>query len=121
YHSSSSSYHRSGATADYMPYMYIADVSGCDFVPTFGEAPAPYGAPLADAIINSLSHEQFEMVSDPGGQGWYGSGGDSEIADRCETSFGPPASDGSTVRLANGHGYAIQREWSNATNSCTYG
>jgi hypothetical protein len=120
YHSSTS-YSHPGSTSDYLPYMLVANVSGCDYLPTYGEGPTPYGAPLADAVINSLSHEQFEMISDPTGEGWYDNSDFSEIGDKCETSFGSPASDGSTVRLANGHSYVLQREWSAASGSCSYG
>ena len=120
YHSSTS-YSNPDSTASYLPYMLIADVPGCDYLPTFDLAPAPYGAPLADAVINSLSHEQFEMVTDPAGDGWYDDSDYSEIGDKCESSFGYPASDGSTVQLANGHGYALQREWSAAAGACSYG
>ena len=116
YHSSTS-YSRTDSTASYLPYMLVADVEGCDSLPTYGEGPAPYGAPVVDAVINSLSHEQFEMVSDPTGEGWYDNSDNSEIGDKCETSFGYPARDGATVRLANGHGYVLQREWSAASGS----
>lgn len=118
---SSTTYARPGAATSSLLYMLIADVPLCAYLPTYGESPAPYGAPVADAAINSLSHEQFEMVSDPTGTGWYDSGDDSEIGDKCETSFGFPAADGSTVQLANGHGYVLQREWSVAGGACSYG
>lgn len=104
-----------------LPYMLISSVPGCDSLPTFGEAPAPYGAPVVDAAINALSHELFETVSDPTLQAWYDGGHDGEIADICEESFGVPARDGSTVRLAHGHGYVLQREWSQASGACSYG
>lgn len=119
YHSSND-YTNSTSTTDYFPFMLIANVPQCDYLPTFSQGPAPYGDPLADAAIDSLSHEQFEMVSNPGGGGWYDKNDNSEIGDKCETSFGYPARDGSTVRLANGHGYALQREWNSASSSCAY-
>lgn len=105
----------------YLPYMLVANVSGCDTMPTFSEGPAPYGAPAADAAIDSLSHELFETVTDPNLQGWFESADMSEIGDKCETSFGALGADGSTVTLAHGHGYALQREWSNSASACTYG
>ncbi|HEX9039141.1 MAG TPA: hypothetical protein VF808_19325 [Ktedonobacterales bacterium] len=112
---------QSGSPSSFqLPYMLIASVPGCDSLPTFGEAPAPYGAPIVDAAIDSLSHELFEAVSDPTLQGWYESGYAGEIGDKCEMSFGVPARDGSTVRLAHGHGYALQREWSQASGACAY-
>jgi hypothetical protein len=119
YHSSTS-YRSGNSTADYLPYMLVANVPGCDSLPTFDVGRAPYGAPVVDAVINSLSHEQFEMVSDPAGDGWYDNSDFSEIGDKCESSFGDPASDGVDVQLANGHGYALQREWSNTRNTCSY-
>ncbi len=119
YHSSTD-YTNGSSTTDYFPYMLIANVPACAYLPTFSQGPAPYGDPVADAAIDSISHEQFEMVSNPGGGGWYDKNDNSEIADKCETSFGAPASDGSNVRLANGHGYALQREWNSASSSCAY-
>ncbi len=117
YHSSTS-YSTTNSTASYFPYMLIANVGGCA---NYDQGAVPYGAPVADAVINSLSHEQFETVSDPAGEGWFDNSDNSEIGDKCELSFGSPARDGSTVRLANGHGYVLQREWSDAHNACAYG
>jgi hypothetical protein len=106
-----------------LPYMFVPGVPGCDSLLTGG--PSPYGAPVTDAEINSLSHELFESVTDPHDDGWFGANGEnpgeSEIGDLCYTTFGFPASDGSTVRLAHGHGYALQEEWSQASGSCSYG
>lgn len=102
------------------PYLMIPNVPECATLPT-GRA-APYGAEATDSAINSLSHEIFESVSDPLINGWYGSAAnEGEIGDLCESNFGFPASDGSTVQLAHGHGYALQSEWSNAQSACSYG
>jgi hypothetical protein len=124
-------YHAYATLSDYsapdvsyfkLAYMLIPNVPMCYYLPTFSEAPTPYGSPHAAVAIDSFSHEIFETVSDPYYQGWYGANlSDTEIGDKCETSYGYAAPDGSTVRLANGHGYALQREWSNATNTCSYG
>jgi hypothetical protein len=121
YHSFLPYYDGGAGTSDYEPYIYAANNAGCAYVPTFDSGAAPYGDQVADAIINSLSHEQFETVTDPETGGWYAgdpSGG--EIADKCETSFGPVNWDGSTVTLSHGHRYALQEEYSNRLGACSY-
>jgi hypothetical protein len=103
-----------------VPYLMIPNVPECATLPT-GRA-APYGAEATDSAINSLSHEIFESVSDPSIDGWFGSAAnDTEIGDLCVWQFGFPKSDGSTVTLAHGHGYALQMEWSAAAGACSYG
>jgi hypothetical protein len=106
---------------DFKPYIYIANNYDCTYLPSFNSAPAPYGDQNADAVINSLSHEQFESITDPQTRGWYDndpSGG--EIADKCETTFGSLRADGSTVTLNNGHSYVLQEEYSNRAGGCAY-
>ena len=106
---------------DFKPYIYIANNYDCTYLPSFNSAPAPYGDQNADAVINSLSHEQFESITDPQTRGWYDndpSGG--EIADKCETTFGSLRADGSTVTLNHGHTYVVQEEYSNRAGGCAY-
>lgn len=105
----------------YLPYIYAANNSNCSYLPTFDSGATPYGAPAADAVINSLSHEQFEAVTDPETRGWYdGDPSGGEIGDKCETNFGPVNWDGSTVTLNHGDSYALQEEYSNRGGGCAY-
>jgi hypothetical protein len=59
----------------------------------------------------------METVTDPQGNAWYHVDSGGEIGDLCNFNFGTRASDGSNVTLS-GHGYVIQRQWSNALNGC---
>jgi hypothetical protein len=120
YHSFTPAYGGAGSP-DFMPYLYVANNADCVYLPTFDSGAAPYGDETADAVINSLSHEQFEAVTDPQTRGWYDSdpsGG--EIGDKCETTFGATGADGSTVTLNHGHGYALQEEYSDRAGGCAY-
>lgn len=106
---------------NYIPYLYAANNANCVYLPTFDSGAAPYGDQNADAVINSLSHEQFETVTDPQTRGWYdGDPSGGEIGDKCETNFGPVAWDGSTVTLNHGHSYVLQEEYSNRAGGCAY-
>jgi hypothetical protein len=104
---------------------------------------APDGNVNADVLLNMLSHEYSETITDPiYGSGWFapGVGGpDSagqESGDECE-STGPlnpalgsnpdaflPTLGGSEptgtlfTQLINGHRYYTQSEWSNGNTSC---
>jgi hypothetical protein len=106
---------------DFMPYIYVSDNYLCSYLPSFANNSIPYGDLYADGAIDSLSHEQFESVTDPMGNGWFDndpSGG--EIADKCETTFGDARANGSTVQLNHGHSYVIQEDYSNRSSSCGY-
>ena len=103
------------------PYIYLANNASCGYLPTFDSGVAPYGDQAVDAVINSLSHEQFETMTDPVSGGWYERNpSDGEIADKCETTFGQVAADGATVTLNHGHSYALQMEYSNRAGGCVY-
>jgi hypothetical protein len=45
---------------------------------------------LADVIVNDLSVEQSNVVTDPLLNGWYQSGSKAEQSDMCQFNFGPP-------------------------------
>jgi hypothetical protein len=45
---------------------------------------------LADVIINDLSVEQSNVVTDPLLNGWYQTGSKAEQSDMCQFNFGPP-------------------------------
>jgi hypothetical protein len=81
---------------------------------------SPNGAPDADLEIDVTSHEQFESITDPAGVAWFSDLDGEEIADKCASSFGPGAADGSNVIL-NGNPYVVQGEWSNAQAGCALG
>lgn len=110
-----------GGEQDYYPYMYLANNADCSYLPTFDYGPTPYGDQYADSVINSLSHEQFESVTDPQSHGWYdGDPSGGEIGDKCETTFGSTDGSGANVTLNNGHGYVLQEEYSDLAGGCAY-
>jgi hypothetical protein len=96
-------------------YAYLPDVPECQTgASSSGGANASNGGagaagsdPLG-AVLSVLSHEQFESVTDPYGNGWLAF--DGEIGDKCETQM-------SDVAL-NGHAYHLQMEWSNRAHAC---
>jgi hypothetical protein len=81
----------------------------------------PNLVPGADDAINLVSHELFEMVTDPGvgvgDDGWYDSAG-FEVADKCVWMFGALDSSGADVSI-DGHPYIVQLEYSNRLSDCT--
>jgi hypothetical protein len=104
---------------------------GADAKCNLNEEQLPNGNP-ADALINTLSHEQIEMITDPNTtvkeQAWYDFSNKEEIGDQCNNLFaelpGPPSEPlGNSVKgrydaIINHHPYAMQREWTNASNGC---
>ena len=101
-------------------YAYISDTNGCADVSEFDTHPIPYGDRVADSLINTISHEQFESVSDADLFAWYdGNSADAgEVGDLCAYNFGVVRADGANVTLAHGHSYILQQEWSNLVNGC---
>lgn len=85
----------------------------------------PNKDPFADAEVNTLSHEQFESVSDPLFTAWYYQNGSGEIGDLCNGYFGPGSGyiepDGSDIILdgfINSKLFLVQMEWNNALSGC---
>ena len=113
-------YHSStGTQSSPMIYAYIPVVPGCDYLPTYSSHPSPNGDRLADAVLSSISHEQFESATDPRFDGWFTDrANDGEMADLCVDHFGVVHSDRSNVTLSNGHHYILQEEWSLADGTC---
>jgi len=106
-----------------MLYAYLPDTCGDSIEKSLHERVYPYNDPTADATINTLSHEQFETVTDPDtrtASGWHKNQDEGEIGDLCAWKFGPTNSQGGTVTLAHGDSYTLQYEWSNAINGCAY-
>ncbi|MGI8826773.1 MAG: hypothetical protein ACR2JC_14195 [Chloroflexota bacterium] len=110
-----SSYQRSGRPVLYAVLPYVARLSDC--VVESDTASSPSGNLGADAEVSFVSHEQFEMVSDPLGNAWHDAY-DMEVADKCQGNYGDVAADGHNVVL-HGNPYVIQEEWSNADHRCT--
>lgn len=109
-------YHSNSFSNDLI-YSYIPVVDGCLDVPT---AQSPNNDPIADAVISTVSHEQFEAVTNPTLGGWFdGTAHEGEMADKCVRLYGPLGNDGGNVTLANGHRYVVQSEWSLHDQSCT--
>src|SRR5581483_10513000 len=71
-----------------MPYAG----SSVDFNDGFGvrtcnNAYQPNGDLDADSELIATSHEQFETLTDPQFEGWWGDAGDDEIGDKCAYNF----------------------------------
>jgi serine protease len=65
--------------------------------------------PNAPATTATAAHEWAEMATDPQGDGWSGSGDDTEIGDLCnDTADRGPS------------GSRVQALWSNADSACVY-
>jgi hypothetical protein len=97
------------------------------FQDNFGCSSRP-GTPngqLADSTNNVLSHETFETITDPDGDGWWNSLDNGifgeEIADECSFLLFTKTAvffDPSDVTL-NGKSYVAQPEYDNAQHACT--
>jgi hypothetical protein len=78
----------------------------------------PEGYPDAELVIDIISHEVNEAMTDPEGVGYMDPNG-FETGDKCEfgPQFGEPlgfAADGSPYnQVVNGHKYLIQEMWAN--------
>lgn len=74
----------------------------------------------ADDTINVTSHEHNETLTDEQGNAWFDRQG-AEDGDKCAWTFGSALGGTSGHlynQLINGHGYYLQREWSNASSGC---
>jgi PKD domain len=100
----------------------------------------PNGDVNADLLINLLSHEYSETITDPIAQvsGWFNTRTTNEIGDDCESSQHFTAQSGTGTnpnaflptlggseaagtlytQLINGHSYYLQSEWSNGDGNC---
>jgi hypothetical protein len=80
---------------------------------------SPNGSP-ADAVLNNVSHEHNETITDPLGTAWYDSAG-REIADKCHLKFGKSlgsTTSGQYNQVINGNRYWLQMLWSNRAHAC---
>lgn len=77
---------------------------------------SPNNNVAADAMVNVISHELMEAVTDPDISAWFDTAG-FEVADKCEWTFGPTYTTGNGA-LANvkigALDYLIQQSWVNA-------
>jgi hypothetical protein len=113
-------YDNAGNTVFYSVEPYNA-VDGCNVKPG-----TPNGV-VEDSTNNSLSHEEFETITDGQGDAWWNTEAvvlyGEEISDECSfVTFTATAAyfDPSTVRL-NHKFYAIQPEYSNQQHACATG
>jgi hypothetical protein len=107
------SFSGTGAQAVLYADMQYAAVTGCD------SGQSPQGN-AADAVINGISHEHQETMTDPLGTAWYDING-AEIADKCAFTFGLPLgfnSFGQFNEVINTHDYWLQEIWSNRAQAC---
>ena len=77
----------------------------------------------AEAVLNSLSHEHIESITDPEPNGGWEELApiEEELADKCEASYGQPLgsnADGEYNEVINGHEYYTQEIWSNQGHEC---
>jgi hypothetical protein len=103
----------SGAHAVLYANLPYNAIQGC----TSGQSP---NGNAADAVLNNVSHEHNETITDPLGTAWFESGGQ-EIADKCHLEFGKPlgaTSTGQFNQVINGHRYWLQQVWSNRAKAC---
>jgi hypothetical protein len=103
----------SGTSAVLYANQPYADLAGCS------SGQSPNGNP-ADSVLNVVSHEHNETITDPRGTGWWDSSGN-ENGDKCAWTFGSAAgsnSHGQFNQVINGHGYWLQQEWSNRLSGC---
>lgn len=93
------------------PYQ---DVPGCQVGPG-----TPNGQ-LVDSTDNTLSHELFETITDPGGNAWWNSTNlllfGAEIGD--ETLFFGPGNLGTPAFTIGSKDYAVQLEYANSQHAC---
>jgi hypothetical protein len=114
------SYYSSSAGTPYV-YAYMPVVQDClsGLIQEQDRYGSPNHDPIGDAVLNVVSHEHFEAVTDPLITGWYDNIADEgEIADKCEYKFGDVMPSGGNVTLAHGHPYLLQMEWSNLIQGC---
>ncbi|HEY3541435.1 MAG TPA: hypothetical protein VGK79_02745 [Gaiellaceae bacterium] len=91
---------------------WVENVSGCD------AGHHPNSLP-GDAVLNVVSHEHNEAITDPNGNAWYDNRG-YENGDKCAWSWGSPTGSGSSAynQVINGNHYMLQLEYSNADRGC---
>jgi hypothetical protein len=93
-------------------YCVTVGRGGCYWQSTL----SPNDNPAADAMLNMVTHELEESLSDPNISAWYDAAG-CENEDKCAWTFGVqyPAANGSSANVRLGtRDYLIQQNWVNA-------
>jgi len=92
--------------------------SGGINVPNFAALPtSPRCSSDFDAFTRVVSHEEAEMLTDPGGFG-VGNLGKDEVGDRCETDGANNPTHSADVAFTTYKGFAVARYWSNFDQDC---
>ena len=107
------SFSDTGAQAVLYANMHFANITGC----SSGQSPQGNDA---DSVINEISHEHQETMTDPLGTAWYDVDGN-EIADKCVFTFGAPLGAngfGQYNEVINTRQYWLQEIWSNRAQGC---
>jgi hypothetical protein len=89
--------------------------SACEIQSTGPNSPSP-GVGGADGMINVITHESEETITDPDLNAWFDSSGQ-EDADKCNFKFGPTqtAPNGAKFNQTfGGHNWMMQMEWENS-------
>lgn len=102
-----------------LKYAFIGNVdkcpSGCEIQSTGPNSPS-VGVGGADGMINTITHETEEAITDPDLNAWFDSSGN-EDADKCNFKFGPTqtAPNGAKFNQTfGGLNWMIQMEWENS-------
>jgi hypothetical protein len=90
-------YHGNVGTTIFYAVEPFITCAGCSFGQVF------------DSLTKVSSHELFEAITDPAGNGWFDDNGGNEIGDICNASV---------QKLG---GFTVQLEFSNADNACVLG
>lgn len=80
---------------------------------------APNGDLAADSVMNVMSHELWETITDPlviTNPAWNDQFGQ-EGSDKCNFTFGATDGRGADTYM-NGHPYILQQEWRNSAGGC---
>jgi hypothetical protein len=89
--------------------------SACEIQSTGPNSPSP-GVGGADGMINVITHETEEAITDPDLNAWFDSAGN-EDADKCNFKFGPTQTAPNGARFNQtfgGHNWMFQMEWENS-------
>jgi hypothetical protein len=120
-------YHSSADFSDIGHVLYTVEpyqnVPGCSVPPG-----TPNGQ-LVDSTNNTLSHEQFETITDPDGDAWFNFSlvvlAGAEIGDECSfftiIPTGPNTAEAfydPSVSTIGDHRYAVQPEYANNEHAC---